>query len=654
MTIRFRGGRILFVEGSGEPLATPLLALAESCCCPLTDGICLVPRQWRIMDESGNIHAQGEIVAGEDFTILDDFPCVYSPSFYWAQEYHLTLEVTDCGNGWSVIDEWDVNITLCDGPGSRYPRHGDALDETRAVSFPPPDDCACKNMEAVKNDGAECDPCPDITASCGTGQMWRNPLPGPAYKFVGTIDGEWTNLLNWQDEDGNSPASELPNFDRNVVIASSVGTNSSSIDHLVDVPFVRNIVIEEGVSMGISFGAKSLTCYGSIDNPECPCPEFSEAECRPCIAVYMAGLTGIEEAGDFVFKGDGSLGGTSTVVLYPIQSDLRVVIFEDNSANSGHVYGKVLFRDSSVNYVYVDGPAFLSGEAENNGSVGGDATFTESSFNSGKVLNNAAFGGNSYNAEGAIIGYSDESACYTSVGYGSGNATFSDESENYGYVNGNGDFFDYAKNYGEVYGDGTFHQYAGQFLAGEKYGLVAGDAIFSDFSVNAGFVDGNAEFNDSSNNEGPPSGSAVGNFGVVRGNAVFNDSSYNWNNGVIEGNAIFNDSSANGRFRGESDYGFVRGDAEFNDSATNGDTVEGNAVFNGAATNGVRVDGNAEFYGTSASLVGSYVGGNATFNDDAKLYGEVAGVATFNDCSYNDGGTAGTFVPNPPPSAYPC
>jgi len=76
----------------------------------------------------------------------------------------------------------------------------------------------------------------------------------------------------------------------------------------------------------------------------------------------------------------------------------------------------------------------------------------------------------------------------------------------------------------------------------------------------------------------------------------------------------------------------VTGSATFNDNAGNTGTVIGTATFNGFSTNG----------GT--------VTGNATFNDSAgNIDGIVTGTATFNDNSCNDGGTAGTFVPDPPP-----
>lgn len=47
---------------------------------------------------------------------------------------------------------------------------------------------------------------------------------GPAYVFTGFVDGEWTNLMNWEDINGNWPASSLPTALSDVVITGLVDT----------------------------------------------------------------------------------------------------------------------------------------------------------------------------------------------------------------------------------------------------------------------------------------------------------------------------------------------------------------------------------------------------------------------------------------------
>jgi hypothetical protein len=98
---------------------------------------------------------------------------------------------------------------------------------------------------------------------------------------------------------------------------------------------------------------------------------------------------------------------------------------------------------------------------------------------------------------------------------------------------------------------------------------------------------------------------------------------------TVTGNATFNDSAVN------SVSGTVTGNATFNDSAWNRGTVNGNATFNDSAFN---------------SGLDATVNGNATFNDSAVNSANVTGTASFTGSACNIGGTAGTFVPDPPPS----
>ena len=127
---------------------------------------------------------------------------------------------------------------------------------------------------------------------------------------------------------------------------------------------------------------------------------------------------------------------------------------------------------------------------------------------------------------------------------------------------------------------------------------------------------------------------------TVTGNATFND--YASNGGTISGDATFNDSAYN-------NGGTITGDATFNDESFNSSTVEGDATFNGSASNGGTVEGDATFNGSAYNYDG-LVTGNATFNGSSINFSTVVGTATFTGSACNSAGTAGTFVPNPPPS----
>jgi hypothetical protein len=80
-----------------------------------------------------------------------------------------------------------------------------------------------------------------------------------------------------------------------------------------------------------------------------------------------------------------------------------------------------------------------------------------------------------------------------------------------------------------------------------------------------------------------------------------------------------------------------------------GQTVVDFTMIAGGLFGNLTVTGMATFNGSSG--VAGTVNGNATFNDSSVNVGTVTGTATFNDsaCNSDEFGTAGTFVPNPPP-----
>jgi hypothetical protein len=131
------------------------------------------------------------------------------------------------------------------------------------------------------------------------------------------------------------------------------------------------------------------------------------------------------------------------------------------------------------------------------------------------------------------------------------------------------------------------------------------------------------------------SGQTVVNFTMSAGGLVGNLN--------VTGMATFNGDSINDAT--------LNGNATFNGSLYNGGTVTGNATFNGSSyNNGGTVTGNATFNGSSYN--DGTVGGDATFNDGSANYGFVTGTATFTGSACNFEGTAGTFVPDPPPGCF--
>jgi hypothetical protein len=100
---------------------------------------------------------------------------------------------------------------------------------------------------------------------------------------------------------------------------------------------------------------------------------------------------------------------------------------------------------------------------------------------------------------------------------------------------------------------------------------------------------------------------------------------------------------------GQTVVDFTFDDPEGNQPSLFGNlSVAGIATFTGESFNYATVTGNATFNDSSENV--GTVTGNATFNDSSRHSLTVTGTATFNDSACNQGGTAGTFVPDPPPS----
>jgi hypothetical protein len=127
----------------------------------------------------------------------------------------------------------------------------------------------------------------------------------------------------------------------------------------------------------------------------------------------------------------------------------------------------------------------------------------------------------------------------------------------------------------------------------------------------------------------------------ITGNVIFNTNAYNAS--VITGNVVFNDSSLN--------FGSIEGNVTFNHNSRNllnyVEIINGDAVFNDNAINEWTINGDATFNGTSLNR--GTINGDATFNNLSHNEGNVTGTAILNDGSCNSG-TAGIFIPNPPPS----
>ncbi len=531
MPLVVKNGDLLTVSGS--------LATDVACCCDDQDGCpCRFPTEWRITDSDGNVYAKGLVVATggpQCETVvpsLEDLPSPFTPLFYWATgEISFLLELLGCSEeAWDTLDSWSATISPCDG--GRYPSQ--PLDGP----WQPPGPCRCKNQQNADDGIEECDPCPDLTAGGGDGQAWRDPQPGTGEVFTGAIDGEWTNLLNWEDANGLTPAGSLPGVGTNVSVEANVTSTAVAIS-------IGELTIQAGAEFNVAASVLDLHCYGAIER-------------------------------------DGICEGV-------------------------------------VGVVTVSGEAFVYGGGRNNGEI---------------VNALVKFSGDGENGQDGVV---------------TGDARFDDTSVHSGLVTGNAEFYDTATMQGStVDGNAAFYN-----TASNEAGTVTGSAIFNNNSFNgvAGTIEGNATFNGDSYNNALVEGDATfngsaSNLVQVDGNATFNGTSENRDSGVVQLDATFNVDSVN--------FGYVNGTATFNDNACNDGGTVGSATFNGTTSNAGTVTSAATFNDSSVNAAAGLVSGSATFNDDTIHRGDVTGTATFSDCSYNDGGAAGTFVPDPPPDEYPC
>lgn len=450
MPLVVKNGELVTVSGS--------LATDVACCCgDPTECPCIFPTDWRITDGDGNVYAQGKIFAAggpaceTTVTALADLPNPFTPLFYWqAGELSLKLEVLGCnGANWDTLDSWSATISLCDG--GRYPSQ--PLDGP----WQPPGPCACKNQQNVDDGIEECDPCPDLTAGSGDGQAWRDPQPGTGEVFTGAIDGEWTNLLNWEDVNGLTPAGSLPGSDTNVSIEADVTSTASAIT-------VAELTIAAGAEFSVAASAADLHCYGAIERKALCEGVFGQMTVSGEAFVYGGGVNNGEILNALVkFSGDG-LNGANGVVT----GDAR---FDDESVNGNIVTGDAEFYDESVNSSTVHGDGTFSDSTVNEGNIDGDATFNDTSSNTSSgdvVFGLATFNGNSTN-DGVVR-----------------TAAFNGDSVNNGRTR-----------------DATFS--ASSVNAGE----VDGDALFSADSVNRGTVNFTATFTDNACNDGGTAGTFI-------------------------------------------------------------------------------------------------------------------------------------------------
>lgn len=550
--------------------------------------------QWQIIDTNGYLYAQGPIGSSPPDQVLIDLPQPFIPLFYDAPAGPRSFKLqAKCGlnQAWHTMEEWDDTITLCGTTNNRYPQH------PWLVTWLTQDPCDIARTPEGQKICEYSQPCSNLSYVAGNfdGQEWRDPDHTIAVTFTGAEDGEWTNLANWEDAGGRSPARFLPDSNSDIIIDNTV--SSKPIDFIIS---VKSITINNNKIFAIEASCETVLCYGEI-------------------ASSASNICGEPYKGKVSYSVSATLdGGILSGEL--IQLGVSRALFNNNSSITSN--GKMI------------GNAKVDNLSTNEGTITGNAEFDNASRNKtgGVVEGDAVFRNGSMNTQATV----------------EGNAQFYNDSANsFATVEGNAEFYDTSTNDSNavVQGNATFNNSSSNM----NTATVQGTSIFNTNSSNLGLCQDQATFNDNSSNalggvcqsnDNIFNGTST-NSGVANG-ATFNANARNTSTGVINNAAIFNDNSEN---EGDADGG-----ATFNGSSINDtDGRASGATFNTNAKNKGEVMGSAIFNGSSINDTTGTVTNNATFNDSSRNKGNVIGTATFdwpNAC--NDGGTAGTFIPADP------
>lgn len=572
------------------------------CCnCIVEIPTCAGYTEWKIIDTNDYLYAKGPIVFNATSQILIDLPQPFVPLFYDAPAGARSFKLqAKCGvnQAWHTIEEWEGTITLCETTTDRYPQH------SWGASWTLQDPCDFVRNPVGKKlcvDGGP-QPCPGLSYTIGSfdGQEWRDPDHTIAVTFTGAEDGEWTNLANWQDAAGRSPARYLPDANSSVTINAPVTSVPSDYAISVD-----SLTVGGNGVIYIFIFTNSLTVYGKIG---CLSPCSSEAQpVRGTVVVN--GSTSVFDGGVL----EGFVSAQFATTIFKNSAYIGAIGWtecDDLDRYCGYLSGDAEFNTGSFNDGYIapgNSGVVFNDNTQNRRCADGTVTFNDFSSNTstGTVLQIGIFNDGSAN-DGTV-----------------GIATFNDNSFNNNIVLNTGDttFNDSSRN--------------------SSTGKIKGNAIFNNTSSNAGDIDGNATFNDSSRNDDGNGFSTV----TIGGNLLFKDTSYNITNNtyvpVVSGTTTFEDSSSNRG--GMSSASFT--ETSYNDVGG----ILASGTFSGSSYNAGTVNSTTSFADNSYNNTGGTVNGDANFNDTSRNKGNVTGTAIFawpNAC--NDGGTAGAFVPPDP------
>lgn len=445
--------------------------------CENCGGSCINYTEWKITDQDDYIYAKGPIEYGEAWVgyptyggVLQDFPSSFEPLHYGtAGEKNFSLQVKYDTDSWHTMEEWVATIELCDNIDARYPIH------YITGGLAPQDPCDFER----NNDGIiVCDsngsfqPCYGLYGSYpeGNGQAWHDPQPGVAYKFTGSSDGEYTNLSNWEDSSGLSPASDLPSGGDIMIVGSLTSVPSD-----YTIPSFDNVTVS-GCDLSVSLTCNNFNSFSSTIGPSKP-------------------------------------AGCNT------PDDKTRITCDNATIDDGYLY----------DWGIIIGNAIFDHGAEVYGKVEGDAEFKNGSRLtnvSGGIFGNATFRNNSYSSGSSIYGLAKYYDTSTNMADCEGGAEFYNSSKNLGgvvpgsamtfydssendtdFYSSNANFYNSSKNKGNIsttdpYPPNTVYTvYFNDSSENTTSGIITGNAVFNNSSKNSGSVSDTATFTDSACND---------------------------------------------------------------------------------------------------------------------------------------------------------
>ena len=661
--------------------------------CECCTGLCIcTATDWRLMESGTKV--DGDIIV--QFPVLNGAAQVMQNSGgtwypYWYEAtgaLTYTLEIL-CEDTWVEIDTWDRNLNLCQGYNERW--FEIPFDGSYDLSVLAPDCGGCTDTDGTERD-------PIIKCILYPGGYTNDKMRGwDAYIFLGTDDDEWTNLNNWLDFRGRTPAHRYPITGQDVFIFGEVLKNSFDDQPAFGQIFVGDPewVLQGGNptnpdgKVGIALIGKANFYNESelLETGNCgrvpdainpydgghivgTCNFYNSSK----LSGQVVGTVAMHNSADITAPGEvygpcffyntsthhGYVEGTSN-------------FYNSSSCIAGKVCGHVTMHDSSIFGVEAGGGAFVACDAELSpaATCAYDLTLLHISKSHGATVCRDLYvtgpsGGSSI--EPCAIGCTIQRDLFLAAGFAKNCTVGSDLFMSDGHTEGFMNVAEHVNATGGYFGGTSQIQSApggvvlnfpallsntiisgASFFADQTTSTIFGDAELQN-SQNNGVITGNVSFNlDSTNNtSGLVNGNAVfnassNNYGTVQGNAEFYEQSENNFGATVQGNAAFYGNSNNGGqvtssmffYENSNNDATLTTSPTFAGNSDNSGTITGNPVFNGSATNTATIIGNPTFNGTSTNA--GTVTGSPTFNGTSTNAGTVTGSATFNDSSNNNG-----------------